>query len=168
MKFQNCIFIILLLSICIINSKSENVPDIYGVISFTLNGTAAYTPLEYTKHTEKYIYYSFDFKYHNKAVSDSKNIAYFYIESDFDLNSPNQENIQFGFSPKIWHKIKNHRDLENIEWKNINYRHRSKQYNNIGYSYKVQNKDDKMNTLLIRVPKNGKTEGYVTVENFDE
>ena len=168
MKIERFRFILLLLTLCLICSKSDTFPNINLIISYKLNGTAAFASLEYVNPSEKYIYFSFDFKYHNSAVSQSKNKAYFSIDSDFELMPPDKEKITFGFSEKNWNEIKSNKDIENIDWKKIEYKFKERQYDNRNYYYEVERKNDEMKTMLIRVPINGKNEGYITIENIQD
>ena len=159
-------FVIILFSLCIMYSKSDISRDIHFIISYKLNGTAAFAPLEYVNPGEKYIYFSFDFKYHSLSVPLSKNKAYFSIESDFDLFVPHKEGITFGFSEKKWTFIRSDKDIENIEWKNIKFTLKKKEYDDSNYYYEIEKPNDKINTMLIRIPVNGRNEGYITIENI--
>ena len=168
MKIERFNFILLLLSLCLITSKSDTFPNINLIISYKLNGTAAFASLEYVNPGEKYIYFSFDFKYHNSVVSQMKNKAYFSIDSDFELMPPDKEKITFGFSEKNWNDIKSNKDIENINWEKIKYKYKEKQYGNRNYYYEINRKNEKTNTMLMRVPINGRNEGYITIENLKD
>ena len=168
MKIERFNFTLLLLSLCLIISKSDTFPDINFIISYKLNGTAAFANFEFVNPGEKYIYFSFDFKYHSSAVPLSKNKAYFSIDSDFELMPPDKEKITIGFSEKNWNEIKSNKDIENIDWKKIEYKFKERQYDNRNYYYEVERKNDEMKTMLIRVPINGKNEGYITIENIKD
>ena len=165
MKLENFFIILIILGLSLKYSIAEPDPTIYFIISYKLNGTAAFVPLEYTDENEKYLYFSFDFKFHSEGESKNKDIAYFFINSDFELNIPNEEKIKFGFSENIWHEIKSKRDLENIDWKNIENIYKENEDRNYNYHLKIEKKDERMNTLLIRIPKYGNKEGYITVGN---
>ena len=168
MKIERFNFILLLLSLCLITSKSDTFPNINLIISYKLNGTAAFASLEYVNPGEKYIYFSFDFKYHNSVVSQMKNKAYFSIDSDFELMPPDKEKITFGFSEKNWNDIKSNKDIENINWEKIKYKYKEKHYGNRNYYYEINRKNEKTNTMLMRVPINGRNEGYITIENLKD
>lgn len=90
------------------------------------------------------------------------------IDSDFEINVPDKEKISFGFSERIWTEIKSKKDIENIYWKQLNHRYKIKQYSYINYYYKVERLDEQMNTLLIRIPINGRDEGYITISNIKD
>ena len=57
-------------------------------------------------------------------------------------------------------------DLENIQWKNLNLLHEEKANSDIYYYYKIKRENNKMKSLLLRIPTNGKAKGSVTVENI--
>ena len=162
MKSQNLSLIIFLFALCFFNSKSDTFPNINHIISYKLNGTAAFASLEYIDSNEQYLYFSFDFKFHDK------DLAYFMIDSDLEINVPDKEKISFGFSERVWTEIKSKKDIENIHWKQLNHRYKIKQYSYINYYYKVERLDEQMNTLLIRIPINGRDEGYITVANIKD
>ena len=168
MKIEHFNFAILLLSLCLIQSKSDLIPDINFIISYKLNGTAAFVSLEYVDPNEKYIYFTFDFNYHSSAVAHSKNKAYFSIDSDLELTAPDKEGITFGFSEKIWNEIKSYEDIEKVEWKKMKFRYIEKYYNNKNYYFDVERANDKINTMIIRVPINKRNEGYISIENVKD
>ena len=64
---------------------------------------------------------------------------------------------------KIWADINIVEDLNNVKWENI---HTEKISSNINYYYQVKRIDDKMNSLILRIPSNGKKEGSITIENI--
>ena len=167
MKFQNnFFFILIILGLSLKYSVEDQDPTIYFIISNKLNGTSAFVPLEYVDNKEQYLYFSFDFKFHSEAESKNKDIAYFLINSDFELNIPIKEKIEFGFSKNIWHEISSKTELENIDWKSINNIYKETDYKNYNYYFKIVKKDENMNTLLIRMPNYGKKEGYITFGNI--
>ena len=161
-------FIILLFFISLIISKSDKIPDINLIISHKLNGTAAFASLEYLDSNEKYIYFSFDFNEHSLLVPSNKIKAYFSIDSDFELMPKNKEKITFGFCEKKWYDIKSEEDIDKINWGNIEYKHKEKDYYNINYYYEVDRTNEKMNTLLIRVPINERKEGFISIANIED
>ena len=165
MKFQNYIFSLIIFGLCLLDAKAEMTLDIHYIISYKANGTAAFVPLEYSDEKEKYIYFLFDFKQHNEIAPESKNNAYFFINSDFKLNIPNSEKIDFGFSEKIWDDINTKKDMQNIDWKTLELSVKENHYKNYNYYFKIVKNDEKMNSLLIRIPKYGRKEGYLMVGN---
>ena len=168
MRLEYFNFIILLFFISLIISKSDKIPDINLIISHKLNGTAAFASLEYLDSNEKYIYFSFDFNEHSLLVPSNKNKAYFSVDSDFELMPKNKEKITFGFSDKKWYDIKSEEDIDKINWGNIEYKHKEKDYYNINYYYEVDRTNEKMNTLLIRVPINERKEGFISIANIED
>ena len=167
MRLEYFNFIILLFFVSLIISKSDKIPDINLIISYKLNGTAAFASLEYLDSNEKYIYFSFDFNEHSLLVPSNKNKAYFSVDSDFELMPKNKEKITFGFCDKKWYDIKSGKDIDKINWENIEYKYKEKEYYNINYYYEVDRKNEKMNTLLIRVPINKRKEGFVSIANIE-
>ena len=168
MKFLNSFFLFIILGLSLKYTFADPEPTIYFIISNKLNGTAAFVPLEYIDEKEQYLYFSFDFKFHNEAEPKNKDIAFFLINSNFDLNIPNKEKIEFGFSKNIWHEISSKSELENIDWKSIDNICKKIDYKNYNYYIKIAKKDENMNTLLIRMPNYGKKEGYITAGNIDD
>ena len=94
--------------------------------------------------------------------------AYFSIESDFELIPQNKEKITFGFCEKKWYEIKNDKDIENVNWNNIDHSYKEKDYYNINYYYEVERTNEKMNTLLLRIPVNERNEGSITIANIED
>ena len=164
MKYQKYYYILLFLSLSIFNIKADVIKDINLIISYKLNGTAAFVSLDSLQQNEKYIYFAFDFNEHSKAMPESSDTAYFSINSDFELNIPNKDKVEYGFSKKNWNDIKSNEDLD-INWQRLKFKYKEKNYGDRNYYYKVKRIDDKMNTLLIRIPTNGRKEGYITVSN---
>ena len=164
MKYQRYYYILLFLSLSLFNIKADKIQDIHLIISYKLNGTAAFASLESVEQNEKYIYFAFDFNEHSKSVPESPDIAYFSINSDFELNLPNKDKVEYGFSKKNWNDIKSSEDLD-INWQRLKFRYKEKNYGDRNYYYKIKRLDEKMNTLLIRIPTNGRNEGYITIAN---
>ena len=168
MRLEYFNFIILLFFVSLIISKSDKIPDINLIISYKLNGTAAFASLEYLDSNEKYIYFSFDFNEHSLLVPSNKNKAYFSVDSDFELMPKNKEKITFGFCEKKWFNIKSEKDIDKINWDNLEYKYKEKDYYNINYFYEVDRTNEKMNTLLIRVPINERKEGFISIANIED
>ena len=148
--------------------KADMVPDIHFIISGTLNGTAAFVSLESSPEIEKYLYFSFDFCFHSVSIKKNKNIAYFLINSDLDLDKSSKEKINYGFLQKNWTDINSYNDLKDVEWKNLDLLYKEKIYSDMNYYYQVTRNNEKMNTLILRIPKNGKKEGLISIENILE
>ena len=168
MKNQNIIYILFLLNLSLYSINSYNLPEIHPIISGTLNGTAAFVSLESINDNESYLYFSFDFKYHNSAVKQNFNTAYFLISSDLQLNGYNQEKIKFGFLEQNWDEIKNEDDIKNIKWKRMKLLRKEKSYDEFNYYFRIRRRKIKMNTVIIRIPVSKRKEGSISVENIIE
>ena len=129
MNFNNYIFILYVLSFLIFEIKSVNLPQIYSIISGTLNGTATFVSLEDINRNNTFLYFSFDFKFHNSAMENNKNVAYFLLTSELDLK------MKFGFSIKNLDEIKNDEDIKNIKWKRIKFLNVTYIYYKLLYKY---------------------------------
>ena len=166
MKYHNIKYILysLILNLYLINSN--NLLEIHHIISGTLNGTASYVSLDDINHNESYIYFSFDFKYHNSAVKRNFNTSYFLISSDFELKGYKKEKIKYGFLEQNWDEIKNEDDIKNITWKTMKLIRKEKNYNDFNYYFRIRRRKIKMNTVIIRIPLNGRNEGFISVENI--
>ena len=46
--------------------------------------------------------------------------------------------------------------------------HKEKPYNDINYYVKIKRRKEKMNTLILRIPLNGRNEGSINIENILE
>ena len=159
-------FSLFIFAIIIFISKTDKIPEMHFIVSGTLNGTAAFASLDSISEKEKYLYFTFDFEFHSSAVPKSKDIAYFLISSDFDLEN-SKKKIKIGFLEKTWKDINgNDNDIKNIKWEKIKLLHKEKPYNDINYYYEVERKDQKMKSLIIRVPTNGRREGSINIENI--
>ena len=168
MKIKIYNFIIFIAILCFSYSNAKKLKEVHNIISAKLNGTATYVSLETVDQNEKYIYFTFDFKFHHSAVKTDKNIAKFVISSDFELKVRNKEDMKYGFVEKIWNKIKTDDDIKNIKWEVVEIEEEEKPANDINYYFKIKRKNKKMKTLLLRIPVNGRSEGSVSVENLLE
>ena len=160
-------FSLFIFAIIIFISKTDKIPEMHFIVSGTLNGTAAFASLDSISEKEKYLYFTFDFEFHSSAVPKSKDIAYFLISSDFDLENAkySKKTIKIGFLEKTWKDI-NGNDIKDIKWDKIKLLHKEKPYNDINYYYEVERKDQKMKSLILRVPTNGRREGSINIENI--
>ena len=168
MKELSKLNFIFILAILISILKADMVPDIHFIISGTLNGTAAFVSLESSSENEKFLYFSFDFDFHSVSINKNKNIAYFLINSDLDFDKSSKEKINYGFLQKNWTEINSYNDLKDVEWENLDLLYKEKIYSDMNYYYQVKRNNDKMNTLILRIPKNGKKEGLISIENILE
>ena len=168
MKKLTILNTIFILASLISKFKTDIVPDIHYIISGALNGTAAFVSLESSPEIEKYLYFSFDFGFHSFSIKKNKNIAYFLINSDLDLDKSSKEKINYGFLQENWTDINSYNDLKDVEWKNLDLLYKEKIYSDMNYYYQVTRNNEKMNTLILRIPKNGKKEGLISIENILE
>ena len=164
-KIRNYIFLITILYFNSINSKK--LKEIHNIISATLNGSASYVSLESIDQNQKYIYFTFDFKYHHSAVKKYNNIAKFFLSSDFALKGLKIKKMQYGFVEKNWEAIKTDDDIKKINWKIIKFvHHEEKSEKDFNYYFKIKRRKQNMNTLLLRIPVNGRSEGFINIENI--
>ena len=151
----------------LVQADSE-LPEMHYIISGALNGTAAFASLENIKGNEKYLYFTFDFSFHSTSVPKSKEIAYFSVSTELNLENTSQEKIKIGFLEKSWTDINSFNDINKIKWEDIKLLYKEKLYSDTNYYYKIKRIDHKMNTLILRIPTNGNKEGSITVENILE
>ena len=145
--------------------------DVHFLISAKLNGTSPAISLDELKPNQTYLYFLFDFAYHNEHVKDSKNVAYFQITTK--LNIPigqefTKNSLAYRLSTKEWNRIKNNKVANNIMYKKIDVLFKEEKNGEYNYYFKVEKKDDKKITLIIRVPTQGKREGYLYIYNILE
>ena len=149
------IFLILLVSISCFDIKY--IPD------STYNATAAFAFLDGTQEN-KYVYFSFDFDYHNQMKKKQKNIAYFKINSDFNTSLVD---IRYTIINKEWDKIDSKDIDEQRFWKMAmlvfgeNNVYGSENYVRINKFRSHRSKNTAV--LRITVPKK---EGQITIENL--
>ena len=145
--------------------------NVHFLISAKLNGTSPAISLSDLKSNKNYLYFLFDFAYHNTHVKDSKNVAYFKISTT--LNIPIDDElvkhlIAYRFSQKEWSLVKNNKVANNIMYKKVSILHKEEKDNIYNYYFKIEKNDDKKITLILRVPTQGKKEGFVNIYNILE
>ena len=132
------------------------IPDAY------MNATASFVSLDIVEKTD-FLYFSYDFDYHNQVNQEQKDIAYFKISTELILSS---WDIKFAFLNKSQEEV-NSTDLNDLKyksWKNIFLFEKEKTVNE--YNYYIQiNKYGRKNTLILRIPFL-KNEGQITIENL--
>ena len=99
---------LLILSTLLLSTKSMESSKIHYIIDATLNGTAAFVNLESIE--DKYVDFSFDFNYHNEHVPTSKDVAYFYMNSDIGVVV--DDSVKYSFSDLEWYEINNTDDIK--------------------------------------------------------
>ena len=160
MKDIKFLYILLLLSILLFSIKSfDSSNQIHYVIDGLANGSAAFVDLENVE--DNYVYFSFDFDYHNDLVPSSKDIAFFCIYSN--IGAIKGDSIEYALSKTAWYKIDSIDDIK--EWNNVNNEYGKKTSSKDKNYYKIEKTNDKMKTLLLRVSINEK-KGYLMVENI--
>ena len=168
MKFNNYIYLLLILFTFFLSTKSERNPEIHYIISGTLNGTAAFVSLESVDPDQEYLYFTFDFKFHSSAVPKSSDIAFFDFTTDFKLIPKYKEKIKYGFTEKNWNEIKSEEDMTNVKWKPMKSIYKEISDIDRNYYFKINRKGKMKNTLIFRIPINGRKEGFITIENILE
>ena len=151
--------------------NSYQFENVHFLISAKLNGTSPAISLKKLKPEHIYLYFLFDFDYHNTHLKKSKNCAYFKISTS--LNIPTNEElaknlISYRLSQKNWTSIKNNKVANNIMYKKTPILFKEEKDGLYNYYFKIEKKDDKKITLIIRVPTQGKREGFVNIYNILE
>ena len=142
----------------IVNSKTTY--DVHYVISAKMNGTAAYVDFS---EEEDYVYFSFDYELHNQLVPESKDRAFFEINSELPLLT--DKSLGFGFYDKNYSLLEDTYEINKITYLDLKSSYYKKENDVHKYYYDTQRTDDTMPTLLLRVPRKGYNNGTVTVEN---
>ena len=146
-------FVYILIILSIFYSFNAQSSGIIFIIDATLNGTGSIANLGSIEGD--CIYFSYDFGYHANNVQEKKDIAYF--EVDTENNLLNNNSINYGFVEKNWTDIQNSSEIENIDWVPMN---------STNKYYKFVRTNEKMNTLLLRINKNGRKEGFIYISNL--
>jgi hypothetical protein len=141
------------------------------LISAKLNGTSPSITFDQLKPNQIYLNFLFDFEYHNKHVTDSKNVAYFKISTNLNIPTGEEltkDSIAYRFSQKKWTQIKNNKIANNIMYKKVPVLIKEKKGDTYNYYFKIEKSNDKKITLIIRAPTQGKKEGFLNIENILE
>lgn len=156
------IFFLLFLLINYINSESLTIKLIPDA---NLNATAAFADLE-SFEKDNYLFFSFDFNYHNQVPHKEKDIAYFKITSELFFT---YSDFKFYFLDKKQEEVTySDIDLQNYNlWKHCYLISREKENNEYDYYIQIQRygEKDKKNTVIIGIPIY-KKKGQITVENL--
>ena len=152
-------------------AQSSQLENVYFLISAKLNGTSPAISLDTLKPNNAYVYFLFDFAYHNEHIKKSKNIAYFKISTS--LNIPIGEeltrySIAYRFSQKEWKQVKNNKVANNIMYKKIPNIMKEEKNGIYNYYFKIEKKDDKRITLILRVPTQEVRKGFLNIYNILE
>ena len=151
--------------------QSSQMENVYFLISAKLNGTSPAISLDTLKSNDAYVYFLFDFGYHNEHIKKSKNVAYFKISTS--LNIPVGEeltrySIAYRFSQKEWNQVKNNKVANNIMYKKIPKILKEEKKGIYNYYFKIEKSDDRKITLIIRVPTQGESKGFLNIYNILE
>lgn len=156
----NIYLFFLLLLILIKNSdhaEIKMIPDAY------MNATAAFVELDSLERSS-FLYFSFDYDYHNQMNKKQIDIAYFKITTELLLS---KSDISYDFFMKKQEDI-TIKDLYNVGnpifWRKIDYYYKEKNGNEYDYYIKIQ-KYGINNSLIIRIPFL-KNKGQITIENL--
>ena len=152
---------ILLLSILFFTTKSLEPAPINNVVDALANGTAAFVDLDTYEY--QYVYFSFDFVYHNTLVPTSKDVALFATNSRPEVIKDNS--VTYTFSEKEWHEIEDPDSLK--DWANTKIEKTEKSDSDVTNYYKFKRTNNKMKTLLFRVLLGEQRNGTLTAENLE-
>ena len=171
MAYLKIIFHLQILLLLIILINSSQFQNIHFLISAKLNGTSPGILLNSLEPNQTYLYFLFDFNYHNSRLQNSKNVAYFQISTN--LNIPIGEEliknaIAYRLTQKTWFQIKNKKVANNIMYKKVPILLKEEKDNIYNYYFKIEKNDDKKITLIIRVPTQGKKKGFLDIYNILE
>ena len=145
--------------------------NVHFLISAKLNGTSPAISLNNLKPNQTYLYFLFDFDYHNNHVKNSKNVAFFQITTNLNIpinDELTKDLISYRLSQKNWTQIKNNKVANNIMYKKVPNIFKEEKDGKYFYYFKIEKNDDKKITLIIRVPTQGKKEGFVNIYNLLE
>ena len=167
---MNDINYLLFLFIFLISVYNVSLSEIKIIPDANLNATAAFVSLENLEKTD-FLYFSFDFNYHNQVPQKIKDVAFFKVTSELKFG---YTDFRYIFLEKKQEDI-NSKDLvldiqrDNLFWK---YAFIIKEKVDNEYNYYIQIKriieTKSKNTLILRlsVAKKEGQEGQITVENL--
>ena len=161
-----CLKILLSLFILINTNK---VDEIHLLLSAKLNGTSPFIDLSLVKLDQSYLYFLFDFDFHSNNVPESKDTAFFRISTHINIpvgEELTKDSISYRFSNKEWTQLQNSRIVNNIMYKKVRVLQKEKVGDEYVYYFKIDKKDNKNKTLILRVPILGVKNGYFTIENI--
>ena len=163
-------FLLIICCFCQINSYYFQ--NIHFLISAKLNGTSPVISLNQLKEDSNYVNFLFDFSYHSKNVPNSKNSAYFKLNTNIDIkiDDKSSDNLpKFIFFEDEWTKIEKKKIAKNLSYKNIEIlsKEKNKNDNNVyTYYFKIESQNEKENTLMIKIPTQKIKEGFIGIENI--
>ena len=104
-------------------------------------------------------------------MKNSKNAAFFQITTNLNIpinDELTKDLISYRLSQKNWTQIKNNKVANNIMYKKVPNIFKEEKDGKYFYYFKIEKNDDKKITLIIRVPTQGKKEGFVNIYNLLE
>ena len=151
--------------------QTYQLENVHFLISAKLNGTSPAISLDTLKPNQKYLYFLFDFDYHRLHIKNSKNVAFFQVSTNLDIPIGDElakYEISYRFSQKKWSQIKNMKVANNIMYKKVQILFKEEKDGKYNYYFKINQTDEKKITLIIRVPTQGKTKGFINIYNLLE
>ena len=152
--------------------QAYQLENVHFLISAKINGTSPAILLSNLKSNKLYVYFLFDFAYHNTHVKNSKNVAFFKISTTLNIPIGDELTkylIAYRFSQKEWTHVKNNKVANNIMYKKVPILLYKEERNDIyNYYFKIEKNDNKKLTLILRVPTQGKKEGFLNIYNILE
>ena len=111
MSYKNNIIFFCLIGILLGLTNESSLYEIKSIASANLNATATFVSLD-SLEDQEYIYFSFDFIYHNSVFPQHKDEAHFKISTDSVLRS---SQIFYSYSDKKEEELKPS-DITNLRW----------------------------------------------------
>lgn len=148
-----------------INSQERQIHFVYD---YCINGTSDIVDLESVEGN--YIYYYYDFYCFNTFSSEKKGTYYFELDSNVGIiNHKNILNyVLLDVNLTSYDEIINF-EVKDLNYKPINYFRKGKRgdddYTRFSYYYEIK-KDENMNTLIFRIPKNGLKNGSLSMDSL--
>lgn len=150
----------LLLFLILFATTYEIEPDdlkIQFIPSVNLNATAAFFTMDRIKDS-KFVYFVFDFEYNNKVFKDQKDLAYFYLTTQYHFlsNSDLTKTVAHYFTNTNYKAITSY-ELNKAKWeptKILKKTQVNSYMNFIKYYYKIKRASENKNKkyLVFRVP----------------
>ncbi len=159
------LLVILLIALIHVNAQENENNRIFHIIDTCVNGTAPFVLLE--NFNGKYIYFSYDFN-PQCVYGNKKDKGYFEILIDENLVLINNSYpLKYILEEKKQENI-TIREIENANWKDIKHLKKYKKGEERIYFYEVKLDNNKINTVLFRLPTNGNKKGTVYFLFFDD
>lgn len=129
MKNLRLLYSFLILFSLLFSISAQNSKEYYIFDTF-MNYTGYSVNLENIK--EDYLYFSYDFLFHSKAVPEKRDVAYFEFRANSDILG--NKSISFGFVENNCDDIRNVSRIKNINWEELNFAHK----NEYKYYYEIK------------------------------